>query len=121
MGESVHSSFVIILMGKRELVALLSLSSWCLVMVVWLFLAVQWGCLRFVIVIFPDHTHLLFLCHTVLYQSSFINLSCVNQSCVNKSYVNHSCVIQLCVYQSCINVTCMVQSFVNQSCVKQLM
>ena len=26
----------------------------------WLFLAVPWGCLRFVIVIFPDHTHLLF-------------------------------------------------------------
>ena len=25
-----------------------------------LFLAVQWGCLRFVIVVFPDHTHLLF-------------------------------------------------------------
>ena len=27
----VHSSIAIILMGKRELVALLSLSSWCLV------------------------------------------------------------------------------------------
>ena len=48
-------------MGKRELVALLNLSSWCLVMVEWLFLAVPWGCLRFVIVVFPDHTHLLFL------------------------------------------------------------
>ena len=23
----------------------------------WLFLAVPWGCLRFVIVVFPDHTH----------------------------------------------------------------
>ena len=57
----VHSSIVIILMGKRQLVALLSLSSWCLVMVEWLFLAVPWGCLRFVIVVFPDHTHLLFL------------------------------------------------------------
>ena len=31
----------IILMGKRELVALLIVSSWCLVIVVWLFLAVQ--------------------------------------------------------------------------------
>ena len=30
------------------------------VMVVWLFLAVQWVCLRFVIVVFPDHTHILF-------------------------------------------------------------
>ena len=57
----VHSSFAIILMGKRELVALLSLSSWCLVMVVWLFLAVPWVCLRFVIVVIPDPTHLLFL------------------------------------------------------------
>ena len=48
------------LVGKRELVALLNLSSWCLVMVERLFLAVPWGCLRFVIVVFPDHTHLLF-------------------------------------------------------------
>ena len=55
----VHSSIAIILMGKRELVALLNLSSWCLVMVERLFLAVPWGCLRFVIVVFPDHTHLL--------------------------------------------------------------
>ena len=48
-------------MGKRELVALLSLSSQCLVIVVRLFLTVPWVCLKFVIVIFPDHTHLLFL------------------------------------------------------------
>ena len=27
----------------------------------WLFLAVPWGCLWFMIVVFPDHTHLLFL------------------------------------------------------------
>ena len=47
-------------MGKRELVALLYLSSWCLVMVERLFLAVSWGCLRFMIVVFLDHTHLLF-------------------------------------------------------------
>ena len=59
----VHSSIAIILMGKRkrELVALLGLSSWCLVVVGWLFLVVPWGCLRLVIVVFPDHTHLLFL------------------------------------------------------------
>ena len=53
----VHSSFAIILLGKRELVALLSLFSWCLVMVVWLFHTVPWVCLRFVIVVFPDRTH----------------------------------------------------------------
>ena len=53
----VHSSIAIILMGKRELVALLNLSSWCLVMVGWLFLVLPWGCLRSAIVVFPDHTH----------------------------------------------------------------
>ena len=53
----VHSSIAIILMRKRELVALLNLSPLCLVMVEWLFLAVPWGCLQFVIVVFPDHTH----------------------------------------------------------------
>ena len=57
----VHSSFAIILIGKRELVALLSLSCWCLMVVVWLFLALPWVCLQFVIVVFPDHTHVLFL------------------------------------------------------------
>ena len=56
----VHSSIAIILMGKRELVALLNLSSWCLVTVGRLLLAVPRGCLRFVIVVSPDHTHLLF-------------------------------------------------------------
>ena len=57
----VHSSIAIIFMGKRELVALLNVSFWCLVMVEWLFLAVPWDCLRFVIVVCPDHTHLQFL------------------------------------------------------------
>ena len=56
------SSFAISLMGEREQVALLGLSSWCLVVVVWLFLAVPWVCLQFVIVVFPHHTHLLFSC-----------------------------------------------------------
>ena len=48
-------------MGKTELVALLNLSSWCLVMVERLFLVVPQGCLGFVIVVFPDHTH--YFCH----------------------------------------------------------
>ena len=63
--DDVHSSIAFILMRKRELIALLNLSSWCLVMVERLFLTVPWGCLQFLIVVFPDHTHLLFLnrCH----------------------------------------------------------
>ena len=42
------------------LVALLGLSPWCLMVVGRLFLAVPWGCLRVVIVVFPDRDHLLF-------------------------------------------------------------
>ena len=61
----VHSSIAIILLGKRELVALLNLSSWCLVMVERLFLVVPWGCPGFSIVVFPDHTHLLSLSRTI--------------------------------------------------------
>ena len=62
----------IILMGKRELVVLLILSSWCLVIVVWLFLAVPSVCLQFVSVVFPDHTHLLFF---VEVSAFFVELS----------------------------------------------
>ena len=43
-------------MGKRELVALLSLSGCCVALP-----PGPWLCLPFVIVVFPDHTHLLFL------------------------------------------------------------
>ena len=57
----VHSSFAIISMGKRELVALLCLSPPCLVIVMWLLLKMPRDCLQFVIVVFTDHTHLLFL------------------------------------------------------------
>ena len=61
----VHSGFAIILMGERELVALLCMSSWCLMIVVWLFLMMPWGFLQFVIVVFLDHTHLSFFIQTV--------------------------------------------------------
>ena len=53
---NVHSSIAIILMGM-----MLNLSTWCLVMVGRLFLTVPRGCLRFVIVVLPYHTHLLVL------------------------------------------------------------
>ena len=56
---------------KRELIVLLNLSSWCLVMVERLFLAVPRGCLQFVIVVFPDHTHLLFFYFASVF--SFMN------------------------------------------------
>ena len=58
----VLSSFTSISMGKRELVNLLCLFSLCLVIVVvqWLFLTVPWVGLQCVIMVFPDHTRLLF-------------------------------------------------------------
>ena len=78
----VHSSIAIILMGKRELVALLNLSSWCLVVVGRLFLPVPRGFLQFVIVVFPDHTHLLFL-----------NLSIINGIVFLKFMINEMILI----------------------------
>ena len=63
--------FSIILMGMRELVALLCLSSWCLMIVVWPLLAVPWVCLQFVVVVFPDRTHLLFYRVLILHLWNF--------------------------------------------------
>ena len=53
----VHSSFAIISKGKRESLLICFV---CLVIVVWLILTMPRVCLQFVIVVFPDHTHLLF-------------------------------------------------------------
>ena len=71
----IQSSFAIILMRKRGLDALLSLSSWC----EWLFLAVPWVCLQFVIAVFPDQTHLLFSPVTIsesLFTLFLFNIQC---------------------------------------------
>ena len=59
----VHSSFAIILKRKRKLVALLLLSYRCIVSInfLWLFLTVPWVGLQYLIVVFPDHTYLLFV------------------------------------------------------------
>ena len=58
----VLSSFTIILLRKRDLVAFLKLKSCCCVAfgVLCLFLMVLWVGLQCTIVAFPDHTHLLF-------------------------------------------------------------
>ena len=79
----VQSGIVFILMGKKELVALLNLSSWCLVMVERLFLAMPRGCLRFVIVVLPDYTHLLFLhLREIIIDSVFRGLNSLFCSCI---------------------------------------
>ena len=71
------------LMGKRELVALLNLSSWCLVTVERLFLAVPRGCLQFVIVVFPDQSH-------------YYLLDCTEEKCLLYNF-NSNSRISLCV------------------------
>ena len=81
----VHSSIAIILMGKRELIALLYLSSWCLVMVERLFLAVPRGCLQFVIVVFPDHAHLLFFIVFFFILPSFDSFKFIYYRCTTTS------------------------------------
>ena len=65
-------------MGKRELVALLSLSSWCLVIVVWLFLVVPWVYLQFMNLVFPDHTHFLFFRVSQLVQFAVLLISALS-------------------------------------------
>ena len=56
------SVFAVILKRKRKLVALLLLSYKCSVTTngLWLFLTGPWVGLQCVIMVFPDHTHLLF-------------------------------------------------------------
>ena len=56
----VNYSFAIISVGKRELAALLCLSSWCLMSVMWFLFTMPWVCLQFVVVVFPNHTHFLY-------------------------------------------------------------
>ena len=91
----VHSSIAIILMGKRELTAVLNLSSWCLVMVERLFLAVPWGCLQFVIVVFPDHTHLLFLLNLEFFPFEMLRGCPVSVICNSSSF--HFFIFKLCM------------------------
>ena len=89
----VHSSIAIILMGKGELIALLNVSSWCLVMVERLFLAVPRGCLQFVIVVFPDHTHLLFFYYPFVAYANYLIYIFIN------IYVNIKTVVHECGYK----------------------
>ena len=79
-------------MGKRELIALLNLSSWCLVMVERLFLAVPRGSLQFVIVVFPDHTHLLF------FQEKCKNMMMRFQSSIYRNHKSAFLSYDLCRY-----------------------
>ena len=79
----VLSRFAISLKRKRELVALLLLSYICLVTVnvLWHSLTLPWVCLQCVILVFPDHTHLLFkLCNSkvnfgILYFAIFFTVN----------------------------------------------
>ena len=111
----VHFSIATILIGKRELVVLLNSFFWCLLMVERLFPAVPRGCLRFVIVVFSDNTHLLFfsflLClyserRTVILiktQTVRVHLRCIELRskciCMN-AYV---CILLLCANHLRIN------------------
>ena len=47
--------------GEERAGCFASFVSWCLVIVVWLFLTMPRVCLQLVIVVFPGHTHLLFV------------------------------------------------------------
>ena len=59
----IRSCYAVILKRKSKLVALLLMSYICFdtINVLWLFLTVPWVGLQHLIVVYPDHTHLLFL------------------------------------------------------------
>ena len=84
----VLSSFAIILLGSKELVALLLLCSECHHVAVIVFLMVTWVCMQYLIVTFPCPTHLLFtkvltdLLHTSL-------LHCTVRAIFTKSCTLH--------------------------------
>ena len=97
----VLSSFAVILLRKRGLVALLSLFSWCpvTVIVLRLFLTVLLVCLQCVIVVFLAHTHLLFKIFVnaplismvnVIFQTKFLNVVCDH---INNTIGNNKIVI----------------------------
>ena len=70
----VHTSFA----RKRELVALLCVSSWCLVIVVRHLLKMPQVCLQFVIGVFPDHTHALIVLYCIIYaMASLFARNCI--------------------------------------------
>ena len=76
-------------MGKRELIALRNLSSWCLVMVGRLFLAVPRGCVQFVIVVFPDHTHYYFWLRNkkIVFQYTLIPGGCLYSVVADRGFI----------------------------------
>ena len=96
----VHSSFAIILMGKREHLALFSLSSWYLVIVAWLFFAMPWVCLQFVIVVFSDRSHFFFvdIQATILANTWLRDL-------LDPLIIANNCVILLTLWHRFFNVT----------------
>ena len=113
--------FAIILMGKRELVALLGLYCWCLVIVVWLFLGVPWVCLQFVIVVFPDHTHLLFPNTKICFPEFFSNYAChvtMMMRCLMLKPKLTLCYVTLC---TCHGVQPFFQANELQTCVMELL
>ena len=77
----VHSSLAIILKRKTKLVALLFSSNRCIVTinVLWLFLTVSTVGLQCVIVVFLEHTHLLFECVITLCTSFKQSTSCLDK------------------------------------------
>ena len=72
----VHFSFALILKRKRKLVDLVLLSYRCIVTinVLWLFLRVPWVVQQCVIVVFPDHTHLLFYICSNKYETGLVHV-----------------------------------------------
>ena len=67
---------------------------------VWLFHMVPWICLRFVIVIFPDHTHLLFIIQATRGAFFAVHHICCNLQQVCTCYIDNRLFGCLCIKAS---------------------
>ena len=74
-------------------------------MVVWLFLAVPWVCLRFVIMVFPDHNHLLFgyNCKSARRKYHIAKKNNIKPSETNKTYLQTVSKMYKFTMNKCIN------------------
>ena len=111
---NVLSSFAIILIRQRELVALLLLSSCCLVTlsVLWLFLVVPWVGLQWVIVVVSNHIHLLvgylaFLITRHIFARS-LGRQGIELECISKDTPCHGLVCHLWLWHFLVILICLL-------------
>ena len=79
-------------------------------MVEWLFLALQWGCMRFVTVVFPNINHLLFLMSRLLCLCFVVTVKCFPVLAFNAVIIT---IVRIYTLQSFVTLTILLVSLKN--------